>query len=160
LIAGPARSFNPAFDIRETKDAYLYEADLPGMKEDGFEISLIGKRLSVRGKREAMRRDQSEKYSRSERAYGSFERTFALSDDAEPERVNAELRDGVLLIEVAKRAEPQARRVALTGAERDSDGGQQHAGAEAAAQPARGEQPPARSRPRRRRVREQRKRKR
>jgi HSP20 family protein len=123
IPAASSKAFTPAFDVRETKDAYVFEADLPGMRQDGFEISLSGNRLSVRGKRESVPRDETEKYSCAERTYGTFERTFTLSDDAEPDRANAELRDGVLLIEIAKRAEPRSRRVPLGGAE-EGNGGQ------------------------------------
>src|SRR4051812_7266523 len=124
----PSRRFVPAFDVRETKDAYVFEADLPGIKEDEFEISLSGNQLSVSGKRESVRREENERYSCSERAHGTFERTFTLSDDAEPERVNAEFRDGVLQIEIAKRTEPQARRVRLRGMQGGEGGEQEEEG--------------------------------
>src|SRR3954451_662135 len=69
-----AKKFIPAFDVRETKDAYVFEADLPGIKEDELEISVSGKRLSVRGSRESVQRGEDEKYRCWERAYGTFER--------------------------------------------------------------------------------------
>jgi HSP20 family protein len=123
--AGPARKFTPAFDVRETRDAYVFEADLPGISEDDFEVSVSGKRLSVSGKRESARRGENEKYSCAERAYGTFERSFTLSDDAEPEQVNAEFRDGVLQIQIAKRTEPPARRVPVIAAQGGAEGGEQ-----------------------------------
>jgi HSP20 family protein len=133
LPAVSTRTFNPAFDARETKDAYVFEADLPGIKEDELEISVSGKRLTISGKRESEHHEQNERYSFSERAYGSFQRNFTLSDDAEPEGVNAEFRDGVLQISVPKREEPQARRVPLHSEQR-SGGGQQEKVAGARAQ--------------------------
>jgi HSP20 family protein len=125
----PERTFTPAFDVRETKDAYVFEADLPGMEEDRFEVSVSGNQLSVRGSRESVQRDEDEKYSCAERTYGTFERTFTLSDDAESERVNAEFQDGVLVIEIPKRREPRSRRVPLRGAHGRADGSQQQQGA-------------------------------
>jgi HSP20 family protein len=129
LMPAAARTFIPAFDVRETKDAYVFEADLPGIRENELEISVSGNRLSVSGRREYVQRQENERYSCSERAYGSFERTFTLADDAEREQVSAECRDGVLLIEIPKRAEPQARRVPLSGEQGASDSGQQRRGA-------------------------------
>jgi HSP20 family protein len=125
LTAG-ARVFVPAFDVRETREAYVFEADLPGIKEDELEISVSGNRLNVSGRRESVQRDENERYSCSERAYGTFERTFTLSDDAQVEGVDAEFRDGVLLIEIPRRTEPQARRVPLASVQGADDGGQQH----------------------------------
>jgi HSP20 family protein len=148
-----ARRLAPAFEVRETKDAYVFEADLPGMKESEVEISVSGKRLTVSGKRESVHQEQNEKHSYSERAYGSFERTFTVADDAEPERVNAEFRDGVLRIEIAKRAELQPRRVPVRagdGGEEEETGGAQ--------QRASGGQPSASSGRRRRAAERQRKR--
>jgi HSP20 family protein len=150
--AAPARTFSPAFDVRETKDAYVFEADLPGIKENEVEISVIGKRLSVSGTRETVHRDENQKYSLSERTYGTFERTFTLSDDAEPDQVSAEFRDGVLRIKIAKRQEPRARRVPLSGLQGDinGNGGEQEKGAAGGAEQRAGGQQPARSGHRRR----------
>src|SRR5262245_170901 len=45
-------AFMPAFDVRETKDAYVFKADLPGVKEQDIEINVTGNRLTASGKRE------------------------------------------------------------------------------------------------------------
>jgi HSP20 family protein len=123
-LGAPSQAFVPAFDVRETKDAYLFEADLPGIQESDLEISVTGNRLSVSGKRETEQRDENERYFCSERTYGTFVRAFTLPDDADVEQVNAEFRDGVLRIKIPKRAEAQARRIALTGARSGGNGGQ------------------------------------
>jgi HSP20 family protein len=124
--AGPARAFVPAFDVRETREAYVFEADLPGIKEGELEISVSGNRLTVSGKRQSVQRDENERYSCSERTYGTFERTFTLSDDAKVEGVDAEFRDGVLLIEIPRRMEPRSRRVQLGAVQGADNGGQHH----------------------------------
>jgi len=119
------QTFVPAFDVRETKDAYVFEADLPGIREQDLDISIAGNRLSVGGKRESEQREENEQYSCAERAYGSFVRTFTLPDDADSQNVKAEFRDGVLQVKIPKRPEAQPRRVTLTSARGDGRGGQQ-----------------------------------
>jgi len=118
----PAETFVPAFDARDTKDAYILEADLPGIQESELKMSVTGTRLSVSGKRESEQQEENGEYFCSERAHGTFVRTFTLPDDAELDRVNVELQNGVLRVEIPKR-EAQPRRIAPTGA-RDGNGGQ------------------------------------
>lgn len=112
-----AEVYVPRFDVRETKDSYVFTADLPGIKdkEDGLDISLTGNRLTVSGKREAEERTQSDRYHLCERSYGSFSRTFTLPDGIDPEHVTADLKDGVLTLIVAKKPEVQPRRIQLGG---------------------------------------------
>ena len=80
--------------MKETKDAYVFRADLPGVKDEDLEISLTGNRLTVSGHREQEKREQSETYYATERAYGSFSRTFTLPDgtDARARQRRAEER--------------------------------------------------------------------
>ncbi len=119
-------SYVPAFDITETKDAYLLEADLPGTKEEDLEISLVGRQLSVSGVRQEERREESERRHLYERSYGAFTRSFSLPDGVEPDQVSADLKDGVLRIRLPKAVEAQARRIPI-----GEPGGAKGGGAEA-----------------------------
>jgi HSP20 family protein len=71
-----AGAFVPAFDVKETKDAYMFTADLPGVKESDLELSLTGNRLTISGKRDEEKKAQDERWYAYERSYGSFSRTF------------------------------------------------------------------------------------
>src|SRR5690348_1559997 len=64
--------FAPRFEVKETKDAYVFKADLPGVKEDDLDVTVTGNRLTVSGKREAEQREESDRYYAYERSYGSF----------------------------------------------------------------------------------------
>ena len=99
--------------IKETKDSYVFKADVPGVKESDLTINLTGTRLSVSGKREAERQQENETYFSDERSYGSFTRTFTLPEGIEAEKVNANLKDGVLTITVPKRPEAQPKKVSI-----------------------------------------------
>jgi len=106
-------SFNPSFDVRETDSAYIIIADLPGVQEQDLEVSVAGNRITVSGKREEERRDEGDQYYAYERSYGSFARSFTLPDGADPERVSADLKGGVLKITAPKRPEVQPKKISL-----------------------------------------------
>jgi HSP20 family protein len=103
----------PAFEVKETNDAFVFRADVPGLKEDDLEISVTGNRLTISGKREDERKDENDRYFAYERSYGSFTRTFTLPEGVDTEHVNAELKDGVLGLTLPKRPEVQPKKIQL-----------------------------------------------
>ena len=105
--------FTPRFEVKETKDAYVFKADLPGIDEKDLEISLTGNRLTVSGKREAEERDENERFYAYERSYGSFSRSFTLPDGADVEHADADMKSGVLMISIPKKPEHQPRKISL-----------------------------------------------
>jgi len=112
---GAGVDFLPSFDVKETKDAYVVEADLPGVKEENVEISLTGNVLQITGRREQETRDEGDQWYVVERNYGQFARSFSLPEGADAENVKADMRNGVLKINIPKRPEVQPRRISLTG---------------------------------------------
>lgn len=107
----PQVAFVPDFDVKETADAFEFKADLPGVKESDLDISLVGNRLVVSGKREQEERQQDENYFALERSYGSFTRTFTLPEGLDADHVQADLREGVLTMRIPKRPEVQPRKI-------------------------------------------------
>ena len=105
----------PSFDVKETKDAYVFKADLPGMRDEDIDISVTGHRLTVSGKREAEETHEDERYFTCERSYGSFNRTFTLPEGTDVDNVHAELKNGELTLMVPKKAEVQSKRISLKG---------------------------------------------
>lgn len=108
-------SFAPAFEVRETKDAFIFKADLPGVEEKDLEITLHGDRLSVSGKRESEKREESDRFYTYERSYGSFSRSFTLPEGVDPDHVAANLKDGVLTLHLPKKPEVQPKKISLGG---------------------------------------------
>jgi HSP20 family protein len=106
--------FVPRFDVKETKDAYVFKADLPGVREEDVEVSMSGNRLTVTGKRESESREGDETYYTSERSYGAFSRSFTLPDGVDGEKIRAEMKDGVLAVTVPKKAEMQAKKIPIS----------------------------------------------
>ncbi len=107
------RGFTPAFDVKETKEAYQFKADVPGIKDKDLEVTVTGNRLSVSGKRDEEKEEKSDRYYTYERNYGSFTRSFTLPDGADLERLGASLDGGVLTISVPKKPEVQPKKISV-----------------------------------------------
>lgn len=105
--------YAPRFDVKETRSAYVIKADLPGVNEDDLNVSVTGRQLTISGHRDQERREDGEQFFAVERTAGGFARTFALPDIVDPDAVKAELKNGVLTLEVPKRPEAQPRKVAI-----------------------------------------------
>jgi HSP20 family protein len=105
--------FRPSLDVTETNDAFVINADLPGIAEDDVDVSVMGNRLTVSGRREAEDVQEGDRYVALERSYGSFSRSFVLPDSANLEQIQAALSNGVLRIKVPKRGEMQGRKISI-----------------------------------------------
>ncbi len=106
-------AFTPSFDIRETPEAYVFEADMPGIRREDVDISLTGNRITVTGKREATSRKEGENVFMLERSHGSFTRSFNLPEGVDGGRVAAELKDGVLTLQLPKIPEVQPKKIEI-----------------------------------------------
>jgi HSP20 family protein len=109
--------FAPAFDVKETGDAFIFKADLPGVKDEDLEITFSGNRLIVRGKREAEQQERGETFYAYERSYGSFSRAFTVPSGVDADQCKADLRDGVLTLVLPKKPEAQPKRITVQGGE-------------------------------------------
>lgn len=106
-----ALTYAPAFEVKETKDAFIFKADLPGVDEKDIEVTVTGDRIVVNGKRETEKREDSDRFYAYERSYGSFSRAFTLPEGVNTDAVNAELKSGVLTLTLPKRPEVQPKRI-------------------------------------------------
>ena len=112
-LASSAVQFAPRFDVKETKDAYVLKADLPGVKEEEIDVSLNGNMLTISGKKEEEHKEEGEQYYAMERSYGAFSRSFTLPDGADGEHVTADLKNGVLTLQIPKRPEAQPKKITI-----------------------------------------------
>jgi HSP20 family protein len=106
-------AYQPDFDVKEVKDAYVVKADLPGLLEKDLEITLTGNRLSITGKREDEKHEENETYFAFERSFGAFTRSFTLPDGADWEHIAAQLKEGVLTLVIPKKPEVVPKKIAL-----------------------------------------------
>jgi HSP20 family protein len=109
----PATAFSPAFEVKETTEAFILKGDLPGVAEADLDINVHNNVLTVSGSRAAEDRIEGESYALYERQFGSFSRSFSLPDMADGDRVEAKLEAGVLTLTVAKKAAAKPRKIAL-----------------------------------------------
>jgi HSP20 family protein len=100
----------PAADVVEGEREYRITAELPGMSEKDLEISLGGDVLTVKGEKKEEREEQGGNRYVAERRFGSFQRSFRLPEDADPDRIEAGFKNGVLTVTLPKRPEAQAQR--------------------------------------------------
>src|SRR5713101_5720638 len=113
LVSRPLAAFAPQFEVKETKDAFIFKADLPGVEEKNIDVSLTGDRLTVSGLREEEERHEGERFFAYERAFGNFTRAFTLPDGVDGDQVGAELKDGVLTLHIAKKPEHQPKKISI-----------------------------------------------
>lgn len=111
ITGGRDVTFVPSFEVKETKDAYVFKADLPGIREEDLDISLTGNRLTVSGKREEESRDENDRYYAYERSYGSFSRSFTLPEGVDVTHAQAHLSNGVLTVTLAKKPEVKPKKI-------------------------------------------------
>ena len=101
----------PRVDIKEEADRFIIFADLPGVDPNSIEVQMDKGILSIKGQRSTGTAEEGARFSRIERAHGTFSRSFALPDSANPEGITAAGRHGVLEITIPKRAETTPRRI-------------------------------------------------
>lgn len=111
--ARSSSAFAPTFDVKETSEAFVVRADLPGVVEKDVDVSVHNGVLTITGARQAEERKEGESFYLYERQFGSFSRSFALPDTADAERIEAKLVNGVLELSIGKRAEAKPRKISL-----------------------------------------------
>lgn len=114
-IRGFARNGFPALNIGGTPKTLEIYAFAPGVDPATLDVSLERGLLTVSGERKSPLPEADDKTAVhiNERFEGRFRRVLTLPDDADPEQVDARLRDGVLHITVQRRASAQPRRIAI-----------------------------------------------
>lgn len=100
----------PLVDISEDDKEYLITAELPEVKKDQVKVTVDHGVLYIQGERKFEKEEKNRKYHRIERAYGNFVRSFTVPEDADPSKINAEFKDGILKVHIAKseQAKPKA----------------------------------------------------
>jgi HSP20 family protein len=98
--------------VFDTDAALIFSADLPGLEEKDFSLSLAQNVLTIQGERKP-RPLEGYTTHRQERASVHFSRSFALPCRVDPERTSASLKDGVLTVTLPKAAEAKPRTIAV-----------------------------------------------
>jgi HSP20 family protein len=103
----------PAIEVFEKEDKFVVKAELPGMKEEDIDVSVVGDTLTIKGERKAESEVKEEDYYCCERSYGSFSRSIALPSSVDAKKIGASYEDGVLEVSLPKAPEVKAKKVAV-----------------------------------------------
>jgi len=103
----------PRVDIREEKDRYVADFELPGLEKGDVEVTLEDGVLTVTGERKSEESTENDKVYRRERFYGKFSRSLRLPNDVDAERIEAGFKNGVLRIAVGKKDEAKPRTIEI-----------------------------------------------
>ena len=93
----------PPVDNQEGDNEFVIKADIPGVNRKDIEISMANGVLSIRGERKIEKNEEHNGYYRTECSHGIFHRRFSLPDSADPDKIVAKDKDGVLTITQSKR---------------------------------------------------------
>ena len=91
----------------------MLKADLPEVNEKDIDIRVENNMLTIRGERKLRREVKEDNYLRVERTYGSFSRSFSLPNTVNTEAIKADYKNGVLTVELPKRAESKPKQVKI-----------------------------------------------
>lgn len=111
----------PKVDVKEEKEAYILEMDLPGKTENDISIELDKNVLTIASvntaeKEETKESKEAEKFLIKERSYSEFTRSFKLPEDADSENICAKVTNGVLTVTMPKKALAAPKRITITAA--------------------------------------------
>jgi HSP20 family protein len=99
----------PAVDVTEDDKVYKITAELPGLDEKNIDVAVLGDTLTLKGEKHYEKDEQDKNRHMSERAYGSFQRSFGLPDGVDHDKIAANLEKGVLTITLPKTAQAQGQ---------------------------------------------------
>ncbi|CAF1708815.1 17.6 kDa class I heat shock protein 3 [Brassica napus] len=109
---------NAKVDWRETPEAHVFKADLPGLKKEEVKVEVEdGNILQISGERSSENEEKNDKWHRVERSSGKFMRRFKLRENAKVEEVKASMENGVLSVTVPKMPErkPEVKSIDISG---------------------------------------------
>jgi HSP20 family protein len=105
--------WSPPVDIEEQDDAYVLEAELPGVRRENIDIELVGNELAITG--ELKEKQRTGVVRRRTRRTGHFDYRVTLPEQVDAEQIDASLDEGVLTVRVPKSERAQRRKVAIKG---------------------------------------------
>ena len=102
------------FDVRETPEAYVVAAELPGVKKEDIHVEIEGNEVTISAEtRREVEEKNGEKWLRVERHYGKTARRFALPQDVDEAKSQAKFTDGVLELTLPKKVQATGRKLAI-----------------------------------------------
>lgn len=104
------RIYQPLTDIVETDDGVTLMLEMPGVAADDVDVTLEKRVLTIRGNIQATQPEKLE-LAYAEYGEGDFERAFTMSEDFDPEKIGAQVSNGVLTVTLPRAAEAQPKKI-------------------------------------------------
>lgn len=112
-LPSEGREWSPAVEVIENEAEFRFTLEVPGMEQKDISIEFDNGVLTFTGEKSSEEHQNGERV-RSERWYGKFSRSFTLPKSADPEKIAANLKNGVLVVTVQKREEAKPRKVEVS----------------------------------------------
>jgi HSP20 family protein len=109
----PAGNWSPAVDAFEAESEWMFLIELAGLKQEDIRLHLDGDELTLAGER-PYAEPEGAKAHRIERTYGTFQRTFRLPPNTNPERLKASLKEGILTLRLPKLEAGRSRSISIS----------------------------------------------
>ncbi len=103
----------PTVDVAETDENIIVTAELPGVKQNDVEISVVNDVLTLKGEKREEKEIKKENYHRIERSYGSFQRSITLPTGVHADKAKATYKDGVLTVTIPKVEEAKPKSIKI-----------------------------------------------
>ena len=105
--------WSPSVDVTETDEDIVVTVELPGVKQDDVEISVVDDVLTLKGEKQEEKEVKEKNYHRIERSYGSFQRSLSLPVGVKPDKAKASYKDGVLKVTIPKAEEAKPKQIKI-----------------------------------------------
>lgn len=113
----------PAMDVYEKDDKFVVKAELPGMKEEDIDISVVGDTVVIKGERRSEQEVKDDDYYCCERSYGQFSRSIAMPSNVDAQKVTASYEDGVLEVTLPKHPEVKPKKISVSAKKKTTKSG-------------------------------------
>jgi len=117
-----AGNFVPAVDIYEDEQSITVKAELPGVDPKDVDVRVENNTLTIKGERKFEKEEKEENFHRIERRYGTFVRSFTLPNTVDTDNVKADYENGLLKIQLAKRAEAKPKQIKVNIGQKTLEG--------------------------------------
>jgi HSP20 family protein len=116
--------WSPAIDVLEKEDKFVVKVELPGVKEEDVDVSVVGNILTISGEKQAESEVKKKGYYYSESSYGSFSRSITMPSTVDTSKIEASYEKGVLGITLPKAPEVKPKKIKVASKKKEKPTGE------------------------------------
>jgi len=107
------RTVSFAVDVVEGENDFTVKCELPGIEEKDLDVSITSNVITIKGEKKTESEEKEGKYYKKESWSGSFQRTLSMPTSVDAEKIQAELKDGILTITLPKKEEAKPKQISV-----------------------------------------------